>query len=169
MQGIINSSWPKGIQNIRDYAGSRELALYGSPWKESYKGNDDSRQLVLKIFEALYDIGWVLHAAADLSKTQTARDLTEALLQSFGYKVSKHGVTREHLEIKLFGYPWEPSGEGTVHMPLMILEMLETLERFGYSMYASVKDQISSEGHDADILVMQRHKNWAPGMPIFHR
>ncbi|VUC25596.1 unnamed protein product [Clonostachys rosea] len=205
MQGILGSTWPKGIQDVRDYAGSREFKLHGYPWRPHYKGNDDSRQLVLKIIEALYDMGWVLHAATDLSKKQTARDtlifhyrnpppprsdwicislyrydrlrvtpppqpdLSAALIQTFGGEVSKHEVTREHLEIKFHGHPWVPSSEDTVHMPLMILGMLETFERFGYSMYASLKDQISNEGHDADILVMQRHKNWVPGMPIFHR
>ncbi|CAH0027539.1 unnamed protein product [Clonostachys rhizophaga] len=74
MQGVINTTWPKGIQAVRDYAGSREFKLHGYPWRPHYKGNDDSRQLVLKIIEALHDIGWVLHAAADLSKKQTARE-----------------------------------------------------------------------------------------------
>ncbi|CAG9982603.1 unnamed protein product [Clonostachys byssicola] len=171
MQGIIDTTWPKGIQGVRDYAGSREFKLHGSPWRASYSRNDDSRQLVLKVLEALHDMGWVLHVAADLSKKQTARDLSAALLQTFGSEVSRHEVTREHLEIKFHGSTWVPSSEDTVHMPLMILAMLETLERFGYSIYASLKDQISynGEGHDVDMLVMQRHKNWAPGMPVFIR
>ena len=40
---------------------------------------------------------------------------------------------------------------------------------FGFSLYMSLGQQNSQDGHDVDVLIMHRQKNWVPGMPVWHR
>lgn len=96
-------------------------------------------------------------------------DLAAAILGIYGSSVSRHDMKPGCFEIKFHGSPWWPSGEETVTTRLMLLRLLEVLERFGYSLYASLDMMNSSEGHETDVLVVHRQKNWVPGTPIWHR
>ena len=64
----ILANWPLGIQEERPYGRSIEFKLRGTPWLFRLHGADDSRRLMLGMLETLYDSGWVLHTAVDLSK-----------------------------------------------------------------------------------------------------
>ena len=161
--------------------------------------------MVQRLLEALFNMGWVLQAAVDISRKQfdkdslvfrkqnpapppcewisvsfdrndrlkiveaPPRDVADAVVRTFGSAVSRYEVSPMCLEIKFHGTPWYPSGEDAVGTRRMLLCLLETLENFGFSLYASVDQTNGSEGSETDVLVFHRQKDWVPGAPIFHR
>lgn len=96
-------------------------------------------------------------------------DLTDALVAEFisGHRLKSHVLEGSRLKLKFHGQPWHASGEETVQSRLLLLKLLEVLERFGYSFYASV-DQVNGS-EEADVVVVTRQQGWTPGMPIWHR
>ncbi|KAH6704081.1 hypothetical protein BKA61DRAFT_182218 [Leptodontidium sp. MPI-SDFR-AT-0119] len=74
-------------------------------------------------------------------------------------------------EFKINGYPWWATGEETMSTRLLLMRMLECLEGFGWSLYASI-DQNTSSGNDTsetDTWYCVREKGWVPGSAVFHR
>lgn len=68
VQETIRSSWPRGIQNVREYNGSHEIKLCGWPWSTN---NDESflaTRLIRRILDMLLTHGWVLSLSTDISK-----------------------------------------------------------------------------------------------------
>ncbi|KAK4034345.1 hypothetical protein C8A01DRAFT_18826 [Parachaetomium inaequale] len=74
LRGVVQSTWPKGIQKIAPYGQAQELKLGGWPWRRTLAGFDDSRRLLIRLLETLHDRGWVLHGAIDLSKKEHDTD-----------------------------------------------------------------------------------------------
>lgn len=70
--------------------------------------------------------------------------------------MSSHELTKDHFEIKFQGFPWSPSGEDTVNTPLKLLQLLETMESFGFSLYSSLMTKKNHEGTDVDDIIMKR-------------
>jgi hypothetical protein len=71
IQGIIKDSWPRGIQDIRLYDQSNEIKLHGNPWSASGSSQkSEARWLVKGLLRGLFDMGWVLKAAVDISKKE---------------------------------------------------------------------------------------------------
>lgn len=68
LRGVLGSVWP--IQDVRAYGGADEIKFKGYPWQEKVNGDDNARRLVRRMLEALYDMGWVLQAAVDVSKKE---------------------------------------------------------------------------------------------------
>ncbi|CAH0043707.1 unnamed protein product [Clonostachys solani] len=85
-----------------------------------------------------------------------SQEIRDALLKAFDSAVSKHELTKDHFEIKFQGFPWSPSGEDTVNTPVKLLQLLETMERFGFSLYSSLMTKNNLEGTDVDDIVMKR-------------
>ncbi|GKU05674.1 hypothetical protein FLAG1_08577 [Fusarium langsethiae] len=56
------------------------------------------------------------------------KDLTDAILQTFGRDVRRREITAEKFKIHLGIQPWEPSGTDTVTTRLLLLRLVETLE-----------------------------------------
>ncbi|KAJ0107169.1 hypothetical protein J7T55_014699 [Diaporthe amygdali] len=204
LRGVLGSVWP--IQDVRAYGGADEIKFKGFPWQEKMNGDDMARRLIRRLLEALYDMGWVLQAAVDVSKKEMDKDslifryqnpppppcdwlsisfdwtdkmkivdappgdLTEAIIAEFrsNYRLKSHELESDRLKLKFHGQPWQATGEETVRTRMLLLSLLGILERFGYSLYASI-DQVSSNGLEADVLVVTRQKGWKPGMPIWHR
>jgi len=71
----VQRAWQKGIQDFRTYGQAKEIKLNGNPWRSDFSGSDGARRLVRKLLEALYDMGWVLQAAIDLSKKESDKGL----------------------------------------------------------------------------------------------
>lgn len=96
-------------------------------------------------------------------------DLAEALVAEFtsNHRLKSHVLESTRLKLKFHSQPWQASGERTVQSRLLLLKLLEILERFGYSFYASV-DQVNAS-EEADVLVVTRQQGWTPGMPVWHR
>jgi len=67
---VVETAWPEGIHTPRPYGAAHEIKCHGYPWRTSYSGKNTSRRLMRRIFEALYDRGWVLQAAVDLSNKE---------------------------------------------------------------------------------------------------
>lgn len=73
-------------------------------------------------------------------------------------------------EFKLYGYPWRETGEETMVTRLLVLKILETLEKQGWSLYASIDQNQGSEGSsETDSWFCVRQKGWVPGSSVFHR
>ncbi|KAH7161491.1 hypothetical protein EDB81DRAFT_683289 [Dactylonectria macrodidyma] len=71
---VVKASWPLGIGHFRPHDRSREIKLNGYPWGADKNGNDDGRRLVLCILESLYNMGWVLETAVDVTMKKSSRD-----------------------------------------------------------------------------------------------
>jgi hypothetical protein len=100
------------------------------------------------------------------------RDLQVALATTIGSpNISRTEATGDHFEIKMHGSPWYPHGVETVRTRIMVLRILETMERFGYSLYASIDQDTSADDRpgQADVLHFHRQKGWTHGMPVWHR
>ncbi|KAM0201556.1 hypothetical protein ACHAPA_010057 [Fusarium lateritium] len=97
------------------------------------------------------------------------QDLTSAVLQLFKGEIRRREVTPERLKIHLAGLPWSPSGTDTVKTRIMLLRLIETLERYGFTIYATVGSKGDDEDGSTDVLVCQRQKDWVPGAPVWHR
>ncbi|KUI56690.1 hypothetical protein VP1G_04031 [Cytospora mali] len=97
-------------------------------------------------------------------------ELTDALVAEFTatHKLKSHELESDRLKLKFHGQPWQAPFEETVQLRMLVLKLLETLERFEYSLYASI-DQVNGAEAESDVLVVTRQKGWAPGMPIWHR
>jgi hypothetical protein len=74
VRAAIKKSWPKGIQDERDYYGAHEFKLKGYPWEGQGSEAVPSRLLTCSVLEALWNMGWVLQAATDISKKQLDKD-----------------------------------------------------------------------------------------------
>ncbi|KAK7746426.1 hypothetical protein SLS53_002385 [Cytospora paraplurivora] len=70
----LSSTWR--IQGERKYGGADEFNFREYPWVARHNGNDQSRRLVKKLLETLYDLGWVLQAAIDISKKHVGKALS---------------------------------------------------------------------------------------------
>jgi hypothetical protein len=72
IQDIIRHAWPRGIQNTRVYDAANEIKLYGNPWSSSSWSDQktDSRRLICRVLNGLFDMGWVLKASVDISKKE---------------------------------------------------------------------------------------------------
>ncbi|VUC21452.1 unnamed protein product [Clonostachys rosea] len=85
-----------------------------------------------------------------------AKEIRDALHEAFGSAVSSVELTKDHFEIRFHGYAWTPSGEDTVKTPLKLLQLLDTMETFGFSLYSSVKTMNNDQGADTDEIIMKR-------------
>lgn len=111
----------------------------------------------------------LLGAPPDLLDAMAAMFTGMRLLQARTVKDAARG---QH-EFKLSGYPWAASGEATMHARLLILRMVEVLERHGWSLYASI-DQNSGPSGDShysetDCWYCVKSSDWTPGSIILHR
>lgn len=81
---------------------------------------------------------------------------------------------RETWEFKLNGYPWRPSGDETMSTRMLILKMLETLERYGWSLYASLDQDNGNNGTNTRTGGLEswyciKMDGWVEGGGVYHR
>ncbi|TKA70579.1 hypothetical protein B0A49_04389 [Cryomyces minteri] len=70
----IQSSWGQGIQIESNYYGAHEFKLHGRPWDGKGSQADGARVLMCRLLESLFNLGWILSAATDVSKKQYDKD-----------------------------------------------------------------------------------------------
>lgn len=71
IQNLVRSSWQRGIQDLRVYDQSNEIKLCGNPWSQNYGDQrTEARRLVKGLLQGLFDMGWILRAAVDISKKE---------------------------------------------------------------------------------------------------
>ncbi|KAF5249648.1 hypothetical protein FANTH_4956 [Fusarium anthophilum] len=202
---VVAARWSPGLSHVQPYGESMEFRLRGRPWLHRGDGNDDSRRLMLRILEKLFDMGWVLQGAMEITLKSESKDslifrkqdpipppcdwicisfdnsdklkivdsppkdLTDAILQTFGRDVRRKEITSDRAKIHLANTPWNPSGTDTVQTRIILLKLIETLERCGFTIYATIGSKGEDEEGAQDLLVCQRVKGWIPGAPIWHR
>ena len=66
LRGKLGAVWP--IQTMRSYGGADEFKFKDYPWMGRVNGDDKARRLTRTLLETLYNMGWVLQAAIDISK-----------------------------------------------------------------------------------------------------
>ncbi|KAL5603763.1 hypothetical protein FOVSG1_006513 [Fusarium oxysporum f. sp. vasinfectum] len=71
---IIRANWERGIDKVYPHEGSREFKLRGSPWGYDFNGQEEALLLVLRILEALYNVGWVLYSAIEVTNRISTKD-----------------------------------------------------------------------------------------------
>ncbi|EEQ87355.1 uncharacterized protein BDCG_02475 [Blastomyces dermatitidis ER-3] len=96
--------------------------------------------------------------------------LCQAMVNALGDKVQRTQFLESSFEIKFHGYPWKASGTETVETRLILLNVLDCLEQFGFTLYASINQDTnqSEQKTEADTWFCQKQTNWAPGAPIYH-
>ncbi|KAI1014949.1 hypothetical protein LB503_004081 [Fusarium chuoi] len=202
---VVAERWSAGLSHVQPYGESMEFRLRGRPWLHRSGGNDDSRRLMLRILEKLFDMGWVLQGAMEITLKSESKDslifrkqdpipppcdwicvsfdnsdklkivdsppkdLTDAILQTFGHDVRRKEITPDRIKMHLANMPWNPSGTDTVKTRIILLKLIETLERCGFTIYATIGSKGEDEEGAQDLLVCQRVKGWIPGAPIWHR
>lgn len=92
LRGVLGSVWP--IQEVRAYGGADEIKFKGYPWQEKYNGDDNARRLIRRMLEALYDMGWVLQAAVDVSKKEMDKGMAGLGVIVLGGGGGNHGPRR---------------------------------------------------------------------------
>lgn len=73
VKDVIKTRWEPGLGQTRPYGESTEICVSGKPWRYNYGGNDDSRRLLLGILERLFDLGWVVHCAVDVTRKSESK------------------------------------------------------------------------------------------------
>ncbi|KAJ4113251.1 hypothetical protein NW768_011529 [Fusarium equiseti] len=86
-------------------------------------------------------------------------DLTRAMLEALGDQV-RDKSTPGRFKVHIRGRPWEHSDSKSVERSSLLLKLIQTLERRGFTIYAAVGD---------NMLVCQRAVDWRPGDQIRHR
>jgi len=74
-------------------------------------------------------------------------------------------------EFKCRGYPWDGKGEETISTRLLLLRMLGVLENQGWTLYASVDQNVTTSENEseANAWYCVRDQAWQTGMPVLHR
>ncbi|CAL8108989.1 unnamed protein product [Orchesella dallaii] len=67
LKDAVQKSWPKGIQNEREYNGSLELKLRGNPWFSNGEEAVYSKLLLCQIIANFRTAGYKLYASVDIS------------------------------------------------------------------------------------------------------
>ncbi|KAL4402373.1 hypothetical protein ACI68E_000138 [Malassezia pachydermatis] len=117
---------------------------------------------------------------ADLIRFISApRELVDDVAKDLGPILSRPTPLQHSegvLELKLSGSPWYAEGRATMSARQAILQLVMTLERHGFSVYASIdQKETGRHGHEStgssetDTWHLCRTVGWQPGLPIFHR
>ncbi|KIV97911.1 hypothetical protein PV10_01611 [Exophiala mesophila] len=74
-------------------------------------------------------------------------------------------------EFRCTGHPWKAMAEETMTTRQLFLKMLETLERHGFSLYASLNQNNGDEddSQQAESWYCVRDRDWVENKPVFHR
>lgn len=200
-----------GVRYVRDYGGSKEIELKGSPWAHDSNGDDDARRLLMGIFENLFELGWVLYASVAITAKADNKDslvfrkqvpppppydwiavsfdhynklkivgkipkeLVSDLLTTFSGQMKRQEIDDKRVKLIFNDSHWYPHGKATVDTRLLLLTLIETLERSGFTVYASidqttdVQSTHTTTDSDPDVMICHRRRDWVPGMPVWHR
>ncbi|QPC70386.1 hypothetical protein HYE68_001138 [Fusarium pseudograminearum] len=71
---VVDKNWWKGITAVYPREQSREFKLKGYPWGYDPNGCEDSLLLVLRMIEALYNMGWIIYSPIEISKRVRTKD-----------------------------------------------------------------------------------------------
>ncbi|CAF2447633.1 unnamed protein product [Rotaria sp. Silwood2] len=104
----ILASWPRGLQNEKEYAGAYEFKFCGYPWLGQGIEAVQSRVMMMSVLSALYHQGWYIVASTDVSKKQHDKDLLIFQLGVPPPTTSFFAVSfNERDKLRLIGAPYE--------------------------------------------------------------
>jgi len=96
-------------------------------------------------------------------------ELHDSLTRAFGGAVQRSEILASDVfHLKFVGYPWYPTGMETVRTRQLILTLMETLEQYGFSLYAAIDQDNGREGRGMDTWHCNRRLDWAAGVPVYH-
>ncbi|KAM0439324.1 hypothetical protein ACHAQK_006433 [Fusarium lateritium] len=203
IQEVIKANYERGIDKIYPGEESQEIKLKGLPWGYDFNGNEEAILLVLRLLEALYNMGWMLYAPIEVTnRLSTAdalifrqlsyipfpsewisisfhrgdklkilnhppTDLCAEVVATFITDIQKHEVTPGRTKIKFKKFPWGPTGYNDVETQLKLLNLLEVVERHGFTLYARTTARYSNETSESNVLVFQRRRDWMRGTPLY--
>jgi hypothetical protein len=77
LRDAVLSQWPKGLHHEKEYYGSYEIKMYGTPWRESDFGRGSVARTLLmcQIIANFRAAGYKLYAALDISQAMGGSDL----------------------------------------------------------------------------------------------
>ncbi|CAF0781516.1 unnamed protein product [Rotaria sp. Silwood1] len=106
-QAILDS-WPRGLKNETEYAGSYEFKFRGNPWLGHGAAAVESRAMMMSIISALYHEGWHLTTATYVSKRQQDNDSLIFCLDVPPPLTSFFAVSfNERDKLRLIGAPYD--------------------------------------------------------------
>lgn len=83
------------------------------------------------------------------------------------------GLRQDRYEFKMHGHPWFHVGEESVKARMLILGVLELLERHGWSVYSSIAHTSGPITHtskgETDAWYCFKLEDWTTGSPVIHR
>ncbi|KAF5670085.1 hypothetical protein FHETE_4768 [Fusarium heterosporum] len=71
---VVRANWARGIDKVYPHEESREFKLKGYVWDYDPNGKEESLLLVLHLLEALYNMGWILYSAVEVTKKVSTKD-----------------------------------------------------------------------------------------------
>ncbi|KAI6364099.1 hypothetical protein MCOR31_007583 [Pyricularia oryzae] len=75
VRDVVTRVWPEGIKDVRPYGGATEIKCRGWPFSSGqFNGDDNSRRMILRIVNVLFDMGWVLQTTLDMSNKEYDKD-----------------------------------------------------------------------------------------------
>ncbi|RGP76872.1 hypothetical protein FLONG3_4955 [Fusarium longipes] len=196
---IVRKSWSKGIATVYPREQSREFKLKGHPWGYDPNGCEESLLLVLRIIEALYNIGWVMYSAIEINALVFRKQyhnpppcewisisfhggdklkilnsppsaLVNDVISAFVTDIQRHEVRTERAKIKFKGFPWQSIGhDDEDETQMKLITLLEVVERNGFSLYARTTARYSDETSESNVLVFQRRLDWVSGTSIYEK
>lgn len=85
---VVRKNWPKGITTVYPREYSREFKLKGHPWGYDPNGCEESLLLVLRMVQALYNMGWVIYSAIEISKRIRTKGKGTAIATASGCHIN---------------------------------------------------------------------------------
>jgi len=71
------------------------------------------------------------------------------------------------MQIRVKDIGWTAQGQNTVRVRLMLLAVVETLEEFGFGIYATLRTaNRAGKGLEADMLICSRRQDGVAGGPV---
>ncbi|KAM0264825.1 hypothetical protein ACHAPA_008072 [Fusarium lateritium] len=67
IQEVIKANYERGIGKVYPGEESQEIKLKGLPWGYDFNGNEEAILLVLRLLEALYNMGWMLYSPIEVT------------------------------------------------------------------------------------------------------
>jgi hypothetical protein len=100
-------------------------------------------------------------------------ELVEEIRSELGTKVSSHNERMGGVyDFNLKGRPWRAEGGETMKVRMMLLMLVEKLEKHGFTVYASVDQKNGPGGNshlsESDTWHCCRPFSWNSGAPVYH-
>ena len=78
IKSIVHAAWPRGIQEAKPFGMAESIKLHGYPFKTSASGQGllEGRQMLCRLLQELYNIGWILTETVDVCRTSLDKGLS---------------------------------------------------------------------------------------------